>query len=157
MTAFTAGASHRSQAEIDRQHEHVLPVGPFPVSNGTSPPTHSQCSREALRARLSEIRGDLNLARPHAEVAYHHTLRPYQPIGVPHARRAHGHHETMVGNFTLVPDHVQTAMCLSLCDARYEITLCRHLQSIFNKLGLSSRAAVTACAYERSLIEPTSR
>ncbi len=32
-----------------------------------------------------------------------------------------------------------------------------HLQSIFNKLGISSRTAATAFAYERGLIEPTPR
>ena len=33
-----------------------------------------------------------------------------------------------------------------------EHTVARHLQNIFTKLGLSSRAAATAYAYERGLI-----
>jgi len=33
-----------------------------------------------------------------------------------------------------------------------EKTVARHLSNIFGKLGLSSRAAATACAYENGLI-----
>jgi DNA-binding NarL/FixJ family response regulator len=36
-----------------------------------------------------------------------------------------------------------------------EKTVARHVSNIFNKLGLSSRAAATAYAYERDLVTPS--